>query len=64
MDNLFSSSDIYEDLYTRSINYCGTVIQNHKRMPRGFDKKTLKLEQDGICARVRGNLTAMVWRDK
>jgi len=33
-------------------------------MPRGFDKKTLKLEQDGICARVRGNLTAMVWKDK
>jgi hypothetical protein len=27
MDNFFSSPDIYEDLYTRHINCCGTIRQ-------------------------------------
>jgi hypothetical protein len=33
-------------------------------MPRVFDKKTLKLKQGDICARLRGKLTAMVWKHK
>jgi len=41
MDTSFSSADIFDDLYTRGINCCRTVRQNHKRMPRGLDKKTL-----------------------
>jgi hypothetical protein len=35
--------------------------QNHKGMPWGLDKKTPKLKWGDICARVRGNLTAMFW---
>jgi hypothetical protein len=45
MDNFFSSPDIYDNLHTRVINYCGTARQNHKGIPRGLDKKTLKLKQ-------------------
>jgi hypothetical protein len=33
-------------------------------MPRGLDKKTLKLKWGAIHVRVTGNLTAMVWKDK
>jgi hypothetical protein len=55
MNNLFSSSAIFDDLYTRGINYCGTVRQNNKGMPWGLNKKTLKLKQGDIYTRVRGN---------
>jgi hypothetical protein len=60
VDNLFSSLDIFNDLYKRSINCCGTVRQDHKGMPRGFDKKALKFKQDDIHATVRGKLMTMV----
>jgi len=33
-------------------------------MPWGLDKKTLKLKWGNICARIRHNLTAVVWKDK
>jgi len=33
MDNFFFSSGLSDDLYTRGINCCGTVRQNHKGMP-------------------------------
>jgi hypothetical protein len=33
-------------------------------MPRGHGKNTLKLKLGDICARLRGYLTAMVWKDK
>jgi len=58
MDNFFTSPDLFGDLHTRGISYCGTVRQNHKGITRVLDKKTLKLCD--ICARVRGHLTAMV----
>jgi hypothetical protein len=49
----------YED-----INCCGTVRQNWKEMPRGFESRTLKLKQGDVHARVRGNLTGTVCKDK
>jgi hypothetical protein len=64
MDNFFSPLDIYGDLHTRDINSYGTIRQNCKRFPRGLDNKTLKLKQVDICARVRGNLTAVICTDK
>jgi hypothetical protein len=33
-------------------------------MPRSLDKKTIKLKGSDKHDRVRGNLTAMVWKDK
>jgi len=64
MNKFFSLSDTFDDLYTRGINCCGTVRQNYKGMPRGLDKKTPKLNQGDILARVRVKVTAVVWKDK
>jgi hypothetical protein len=62
--NFFSSPDLFDDLHTRVINCCGTVRQNCKGMLESFDYKTLKLIQYDIHSRVRGNLTAVIWKDK
>jgi hypothetical protein len=64
MGNFLSFPDIFDDPHVRGINYCGTVRQNCKGMPRGLDKKTLKLKQGDVHVRVRGHLTAMVCKDK
>jgi len=63
MDSFFSSC-LFNDLHTRGINCCGSVIQNHKGKPRNFYNKKLKLKQSDTGARVKVNLTAMIWRDK
>jgi hypothetical protein len=62
--NFFSSPDIYHELYTKNINCCETIRQNCKGMLRDLDMEALKFEWGDICARVTGNLTAMVWKDK
>jgi hypothetical protein len=64
MGSFFSSPDLFDDLHTRAINCCGTVRQNCKGMPEGFDSKTLKLKRGDIYTRVKGNLTATIWKDK
>jgi hypothetical protein len=37
---------------------------SHLRMQGDFDSKTLKYKQGDVLARVRGMLTAVVWKDK
>jgi hypothetical protein len=66
MDNLLFSPDVYDDLHihTRAVNCCKTVWQNRKGMLGDFGDKTLKLKWCDIHARVRGVLTAMIWKDK
>jgi hypothetical protein len=64
MDNILSSPDLFDYQGTKGINCYGTVRQNHNRMLEGYDNKTLKLKQGDICATVRGNLTAMICKDK
>jgi hypothetical protein len=44
MDSFFSSLDIFDDLYTKGINCCGTVRQTCKGMSVGLDKKSLELK--------------------
>jgi hypothetical protein len=63
MDDFFSSPDLFSDLHSRKINCCGTVGLNQKGMPQEF-RKTMKLTHGDIRTRVRGNLTAMIWKDK
>jgi len=36
MDNFSSSPDSFDDLHTRDIKFCGTVIQNHEGLARGL----------------------------
>jgi hypothetical protein len=63
MDHFFSSTDMFDDQYTGGINSCGTVRQNCEGIPRVLDRKKLKLDWGDIHARVRGNLTALVWKE-
>jgi hypothetical protein len=55
MDSFFLSPDLFDDLHTKAISCCGTVRPNRKGMPRDFGTK-LGLK--------RGDLTAIVWKDK
>ena len=34
MDNYFTSPDLFDDLFQRKINACGTVRQDRRGMPR------------------------------
>jgi hypothetical protein len=40
MDNFFTSPDLFDDLYTRVINCCGTVRHNYKGMLKGTKTET------------------------
>ena len=64
MDNFFSSPDLFDELAQKKISCCGTVRLNRKGMPKDLEPKALRLKSDDIRARTRGDLTAVVWRDK
>jgi hypothetical protein len=64
MDNFFSSPDPYDDLIQKKIYCCGTVRLHRKGMPKDLKAKTLRLNRGGIQVRTKGDLTAVVWRDK
>jgi hypothetical protein len=57
----FSSPELFEDLYHNATNFCGTVRPNQKGMRSTFGKK---LKTEGIKTRVKGELTATIWKDK
>jgi len=64
MDNFFSSPDLYDDLAQKKIFCCGTVRLHRKGMPKDLKPKTLRLKCGDIRVRTRGDLTAVVWKDK
>jgi hypothetical protein len=64
LDTFFSSLDLFDHMHKSCINCCGTVRQNITEIPRDINNKTLKLKISDICARVRGNMTAVIWKDK
>ena len=64
MDNFFSSPDLFDDLAQKKISCCGTVRLNRKGMPNDLLPKTQKLKRGDIRVRTRGDLTAVVWKDK
>jgi hypothetical protein len=64
MDNYLSSPALFDDLYARKINCCGTVRHNRKNMPQNFGPQILKKKKGDIISRVRGNLRAVFWKDK
>jgi len=64
MDNFFSSPDLFDDLAQKKISCCGTVRLHRKGMPRDLKPKTLRLKRGNIRVRTRGDLTAVVWKDK
>ena len=62
MDNYFSSPDLYDDLATKQIYCCGTVPPNRKGMPQDLGPK--KMTMGDLLLRTRGDLTAILWRNK
>jgi hypothetical protein len=64
MGNFFSSPRLFDDLNRRKINSCGTVQPDRKDMPPDFGPKKLKLKRGDVRIRTRGNLTALVWKDR
>jgi hypothetical protein len=57
------SSDLFNDLHIKAINWRGTVRPNLKVMPSDFGKKC-RLKWGDIKTRVKCNLTAVAWKDK
>lgn len=64
MDNYFSSPLLFDALLERKINSCGTVRHNRRGMPQDIGQKFMKLKRGDIVTRVKGNLSAVRWRDK
>ena len=64
MDNFFSYPDLYDELAQKKIFYCGTVRLHRKGMPKDLKPKTLRLKCGDIRVRTRGDMTAVVWKDK
>ena len=63
MGNFFSSPASLDDLHTKTISCCGTVRPNRKWMPKNFGQK-MKMKSGDLKTKVKGNLTATVWKDK
>ena len=64
MDNFFSYPDLYDNLAQKKIFCCGTVRLLRKGMPKDLKPKTLRLKCGDIRVRTRGDLMAVVWKDK
>ena len=64
LDSFFSSPALFDDLTKKKINCCGTVKPNRRGMPRDLESEKMKLKQGDIKVRTRGDLTAIVWRDR
>ena len=62
MDNYVSSPDLFHDFATKQIYCCGTVRPNRKGMPQDLGPKIMT--RGDLQVRTRGELTAILWRDK
>jgi hypothetical protein len=64
VDNYFTSPTLFDDLFQREINACGTVRPDRRGMPRDIGPKSLKMKKGDIETRVRGTLRAVRWKDR
>ena len=64
MDNYFTSPDLFDDLFQRKINACGTFRQDRPGMPQDIRRKSLKLKRGDILTRVRGTIRAIRRKDR
>ena len=64
MDNYFSSPNLFDDLAMKQIYCCGTVRPNRKGMPQDLGPKRMTLQWGNLQVQTRGDLTAILWRDK
>jgi len=64
MDNYFTSPALFDDLFQRKINACGTVRHDKRGMPWDIGPKSLKIKRGDIATRVRRTLRAVRWEDR
>ena len=64
MDNYFILPALFDDLFQRKINVCGTVCPDRRGMPQDIGPKSLKMKRGDIATRVRGTLRAVRWKDR
>jgi len=63
-DSYFTSPAVFDDLFQRTINVCGTVCRGRRGMPRDTGPKYRKMKKGDIATRVRGTLRAVCWKDR
>lgn len=64
MDNYLSSPDLFDDLVTKDIYCCGTIRPNREGIPQDSGPKRTTFQRGDLKVRTRGDLTAILWRDK
>src|SRR5215469_5043098 len=64
MDSYFSSPALFDDLFERKINCCGTVRSDRRGMPKDISSRAMKTKKGDIITRVGGNQSIVRWKDK
>lgn len=64
VNSFFSSPALFDDLMEKKINCCGAVKPNRRGMPRDLESGKMELKRGDIKVRTRGDLTAILWRDR
>jgi hypothetical protein len=59
----FSSAAFFDDLHTKTINWCDSVRPSKKGMPKSFGQK-IKLQWCDVQTRMKCNLTTTAWKDE
>ncbi|XP_023722709.1 piggyBac transposable element-derived protein 4 [Cryptotermes secundus] len=54
----------HQTCLTKKISCCGTFRPNQKGLPQDFRNRQLQLKKGDVQVRVRGDMTALVWKDK
>ena len=64
MDSYFSSPALFDDLFRREINCCGTVRDDRRGMPKDISSPAIKAKKGDIITRARGNQSIVCCKDK
>ena len=64
MDNYLYSPDLFEHFATKQIYCCDTIRPNRKGLSHDSGSKRMTHQRDDLQVRTRGELTAILWRDK
>jgi hypothetical protein len=64
LDRGFTSPILLDELLRRGIRCCGTVSKNRKDLPKEMISTASQLEDNEYAYRQRGELGALVWKDR
>jgi len=64
MDSYFSSPALFDNLFGRKINCCGTVRNDRRGIPKDISSHAIKAKKGDIITQVRENQSTVRWKDK